>query len=318
MNWAAMNYVKRLKREAGINGNLRFVMMMIASCVRKGYIETLPTSEVYLAMVTGNDVKTVRRLTGQLIEKDAVRLGEKGRGRGRRPQTFIIPALAGPLFMVPAAEPVKPVNLSENKPVKLSGFSDGKPVNLSKRKPVNLSGFEPENRAFVAEPCTNLYSEDVRTQTTTATEKPTAAVICDETLSFLNWCGQVYAEHRGSQLTINYEKDGPRIEKLLKGPPRRSLARIQAMWLVMLTVTESENSYLAVAPDRGIKLLVYAGDRYDAIVARREGLVKPAAAAPCLYRHVPPCATPTACRRKEQALVAARDVDVGDREELVR
>ena len=95
MNWAAMNYVKRLKRETGINGNLRFLLMMIAGRIPKGHMETVPTSLDYYSRTTGNDKKTIRNLRNKLLELDAIRLGEKGRGRGRF-QTYIMPALAGP------------------------------------------------------------------------------------------------------------------------------------------------------------------------------------------------------------------------------
>src|SRR5207244_1292198 len=101
-----------------------------------GFNETIPTSESHLAAVTGNDPKTVRNLTRKLIDKEVVRLGAKGRGRGRRAQTFIIPALVGPLFMVTPAD---------GKPESLTGFNPVNPVIPAGGKPVNPSGFTSEN-----------------------------------------------------------------------------------------------------------------------------------------------------------------------------
>lgn len=297
MNWAAMNYVKRLKRESGINGNLRFVMMMIASRIPKGRIETVPTSDGFLARTTGNTDRTIQNLREQLVSKGAVAIGDKGRGRGRF-YTYKIQALAGPLFMLDGEG--KPESLTAPKPESLSGFN-------GPGKPESLTGFTPENRKDLRRVVRTGTSEDVRTiKTTTAKSAGSSgvAVICDEALAYLNWLPAVYSEHcRGAQLTIDYEKDGPRVSKLLSGPPRRSLQRIQAMTVVMFTVTELEDKFLADAPDRGIRLLGFAADRYDRISIARETRVA-ATQRPCLYKHDPPCSSTAACVERERELLA--------------
>jgi hypothetical protein len=297
MNWAAMNYVKRLKRESGINGNVRFVMMMIAGRIPKGRVETIPTSQHYLASTTGNDDKTIRNILKKLVALKAVQIGEKGRGRGKF-QTYVIPALQGPLFMVPDGNG-KPESLTgfqgREKPVRNTGISPP-------GKPEEFTGNPAQSRQFGAKPVLPSTSQFLSTKTTTATaEKPTAAAICDETLTFLNW---VADQHR---ITVDYERDGPRIEKLLAGPPRRDLALVQAMTAAMFTATAAEDRFVASAPDRGLKLLVYAADRLERIALARRAPNRATAGPPCLYKHTPPCASAGACAALERELVAQRD-----------
>lgn len=309
MNWAAMNYVKRLRRENGINGNLRFLLMMIAGRIPKGFIETKPTSLGYYAQVTGNDRKTIKNLRDKLIRAGQIRIGQKGGGRGKL-QTYIMPALAGPLFMVQAGdgngENPSPFPADGNRE-SLTPIAHEKGERLTRGKGGSSSPIPGEKGQSGAGPVRTQYSrEDVRTKTTTA-EKPVVAVICDETLSFLNWFPGVYAQHqKGAQVTIDYESDGPRVQKLLIGPPRRELARLQAMAVAMLTVTSAEDKFLADAPDRGLRLLAFAADRFERIAVSRSTAAQQRLVA-CRYRHDPPCLNNVVCAERERQRLAAED-----------
>ncbi len=261
-----MNYVKRLRRETGINGNLRFLLMMIASRIPKGRIETIPTSLRYLSWTTGNDERTVRNLRNKLVALNAVRIGDKGRGRGRF-QTYILPALAGPLFMVPddTGKAETPSGLSP--PGKLenaSGFS-------MPGKAENCSCFVEKNRKGLPRAVRTASSRAVRTSesTTAAAGKPVAAEIYRIALDYLDWFGVTYSEHHdGAKVTLDLEVDGPIVVRLLT-TPQRTVERLQAMTLAMWTATAAEDPWLARAADRGLRLLKHAADRLDRIVGER-------------------------------------------------
>src|SRR3990167_3088190 len=94
-----MNYVRRLKRESGIVGNLRLVALMIAWRIKTGHTESRPVSYAALARDTGLGRETVKELLRKVIASGLVSIGARGRGRGRF-NTYVMPNLAGPLFMV--------------------------------------------------------------------------------------------------------------------------------------------------------------------------------------------------------------------------
>jgi len=286
MSYAAMNYVRKLKRETGIVNTLKHVLMMIAWRIPPGHMESKPTSLRWLADSVGCDERTVRRCRDQLVAKHKVlTIGARGRGRSRF-QTYFIPNLAGPLFAIDS---------DDGKPGSVSRLKSGQPVTLDaeKRTSAPTSG--------VATP---FFSESVRTEVpTTTTETPVAAMIYERVLGFLDWFAQSYpTHHNGAAIAIDFERDGPVVKRLLEKPPR-DVARLQAMAVVMWTVTPDEDPWLPRATERGVKLLVHAADRLDRISRVRE--VAPKAEADA-RGHVPPCRTWTECTRRFEAEIAER------------
>jgi hypothetical protein len=94
-----MNYVRRLPREAGVKGNARYVLMMIAWRVPRGHIESRAVPLQSLERDTGLDRKTVRDCIKRVVAAGLLRVGRAGRGRGNF-NTYVMPNLAGPLFMM--------------------------------------------------------------------------------------------------------------------------------------------------------------------------------------------------------------------------
>lgn len=295
MSWAAMNYVFRLAKDREIAGNVRFVLLCIAKFIpkRQGCMETGPTPQGVLCQMTGLDAKTVRDCIRRLIAKGELQIGQPGRGRGQH-QTFIMLNLAGPLFSVSEKQGASPA-ISE--PVK-EGASPclGVEKGESSRRSVRTSS----------------SSKNVRTKRETATTqgKHTAAAIYDATLAFLNWYQATFPTHHfGASIAVDYEADGPRVERLLTDRSGCDLARLQAMTLAMWTATPAEDKFIAGAQDRGLTLLVYAADRLDRISRAREAQPAPAALgydATARCPHTPKCLSPWDCsaynRNKSEAV----------------
>lgn len=278
-----MNYVWRLSKDGGIVGNVRFVLLCIAKFIpkRQGCMETPPVSQALLSNMTGLDPKTVRHCVKELVSKKELTIGQPGRGRGNH-QTFIMPNLAGPLFAVSASE------------------KSGSPPAFSLQ---NKAGAPPhlptEKRASCPPPVRTSSSSNVRTEerTTTTAKKPVAAEVYDNALTFLHWFVETYPEHNhGAQVSIDFDVDGPLAESLFRKPVR-TLPQLQAMAIVMWTVTEAEDRWLAQATERGVRLLHHAADRYDRF-ARARGLHVAAPAEPWWWKtctHAPKCGTPREC-----------------------
>ena len=298
-----MNYVRRLKRESGIVGNLRLVALMIAWRIKTGHTESRPVSHAALARDTGLDRKTVKGLLKRIIAFGLVSIGTPGRGRGQF-NTYVMPALAGPLFMVGGGDTEKGGDSPPFSPEKGGGFDpvsdeekggDSSPISLKR------GAIRPKS---VRTTCT---SEDVRTSTTTA-RKPVAAVTYAAALEFLDWFAAAYHQHNnGARVTVDVEADGPLVVRLLT-TPQRDVARLRAMALVMWTATAIEDPWVARATDRGLRLLNHAADRLERIAIRRSA---PAVAslvdAVCLYRHDPPCSSATACAELERERLAREE-----------
>ena len=301
MSWAAMNYVRRLKRESGVVGNLRLLAIMIAWRIPTGHIESRPVSRGALARDTGLDRKTVRGLLKKVIATGLVRIGAAGRGRGRY-NTYLIPNLAGPLFMV-SDESEKGGESPPFFALEKGGDSPPFPDDEKGGDSPHLASKRGAIRPNSVRTCT---SKDVRTKTTTTARKPVAAVTYETALDFLDWFAGAYpAHHQGAQVTVSVEADGPVVVELLT-TPCRTVERLQAMALAMWTVTAGEDPWLVRADDRGLLLLRHAADRLDRIVSAREAGQSVRSAA-CHYRHEPPCSSMAACLEREKSLVAARE-----------
>lgn len=254
MSWAAMNYVRKIKRDTGIVGNLRFVLMMIAWRVPVGRMESIETPLSWLANSTGINERTVRRCRDQLVEKfKVVKIGASGRGRGEH-QTYIIPRLAGPLFMM--ADDGKPDTLPAISPPKKVG-------SVSTIPSVNRTSVQPE--------VSDLPSLDLDTKytCTTSTENGRTRVVAEvyeDALVFLEWWQQTYPLHNdGARAIVQIERDAPLVVDLLK---HRSADRLQAMAIVLWTITVQEDRFIFDS-DRGLKMLRHAADRLDRHAARR-------------------------------------------------
>lgn len=307
MSWAALNYVRRLKKETGVVGNIRLVLLMIGWRIPKGHFESRPIPHRALANDTALDVKTVRRCIKRALSLRTptalLCIGQSGRGRGQF-STYIMPSLAGPLFMVYSGDgkegELAPIS-NDEKGGKMPPFSDPE-------KGGELPSFRSKKGAKRPRSVRTASSRDVRTQktTTAATEKPAAAALYVSALEYLDWFSATYPTHRGeAQVTVDVEADGPIVVELLTNPTR-TVDRLKAMTLAMWTITPEEDPWLARAEDRGLRLLRHTADRLDRIVSMRE---RTAAAAPraCHYRHDPPCSSMATCLERERQLVAARE-----------
>lgn len=249
MSWAAMNYVFRLRKDTGIVGNLRFVLLCIAKWIpkRQGCMETLELPLGVLVRMTGLDRKTVGRLRDQLVKRGEVVIGKPGRGRGNF-QTYIMPKLAGPLF-------------SE---------VGGKGGTVPHEKGGTVPCLPGEKVASRPE-SVRTASEELSTKdrTTTTDGKAVAAAIYTEALAFIDWCAAVYPEHNhGANLAFDIERAGPIVVELLT-KPRRSLERLRAMALVMWTCSPQEDPWVSRATERGFELLRHAANRLDRIAGQR-------------------------------------------------
>lgn len=306
MSWAALNYVRRLKKETGIVGNVRLVLLMIAWRIPKGYTESRPIQMRALVHDTCLDKKTIRECVRKAAATGYVRIKEVCRGRGGF-TTYEMPNLAGPLFM--AGEDACQ---GEEKGGEIPPFEDQRKGGDSPPiQAVEKGGDSPPFRSEKGEsrPLSVRTSalRDVRTKkTTTALTKPAAAAIYVSACEYLDWFAATYPQHHnGAKVSIDIEVDGPVVVELLTVPPR-SLGQLKAMALAMWTVTSAEDAWLPRATDRGIRLLRHAADRLDAIAATRS---KPRTSnlGPCRFKHSPPCTSAVACSELERRLTAERE-----------
>ena len=299
MSWAAMNYVRRLKRDSGIVNNIRLVLLMIAWRIPKGCIESKPIPLSVLMSDTVLDKKTVRACIRKACTAGHLRIGQAGGpGRGRC-STYVMPHLAGPLFMVAGDEEKG----GDSPPIDEGTKGGTVPPFTDARKGGISPPFGPEKGEFRPRSVRTSAYEDVRTKTSTTTAaKPAAAAI--SALEFLDWFVGAYTEHNKGRVTVDVEVDGPKVVRLLT-TPERSVALLQAMALAMWTVTVAEDPWLAAAKDRGLQLLGHAADRLERIAIERQDrrAVRPA----CRYKHEPPCVSPSACAELERRLLQERD-----------
>ena len=163
-------------------------------------------------------------------------------------------------------------------------------------------GVSPSFTTSVRTSCT---SRDVRTSTTTA-GKPVAAVTYAAALEFLDWFAATYPQYNnGARVTVDVEADGPVVVRLLTAP-QRDVERLRAMAVVMWTATAGEDPWVAAAADRGLRLLNHSADRLERIAVARSAPAV-AAAKPCLYKHNPPCSSPSACADFERERIAREE-----------
>lgn len=278
-----MNYVFKLKRETGIVGNLRFVLLCIARWVRKGYYESRPIALAELSRMTGIDERSVRRCRDELIKREEIAVGKKGRGRGRF-QTYVMLKIAGPLFIVDgalkvdsasgfmASEKLDTLSEKTGQVVTEPRENRQKPGSLSRKTGQSVT-VEPENRTSRRRDLRDLSTKDLSSRrSTTASQRaraakpPVAAEVYDQALTFLDWWLRTYPEHNGgARTTLDLERDGPLIAALLQDRP---VDRLQAMALVLWTITEREDQFIFDS-DRSLKMLRHAGDRLDRYAVAR-------------------------------------------------
>ena len=265
MSWAAMSFVRRLKRDSGIVGNVRLVALMIALRIPKGHTESKPIPLRWLVKDTCLDRKTVRDCIKKACKSGYLKVGQQGRGRGNF-TTYVMPNLAGPLFMVDGDDDGK----GGDSPPFTTGIKGGEPPPFQPpRKGGDSHPFAAEKGEIRPKPVRTSTSKDVRTKRSTTAEKP-AAEIYTNALAFLDWFAASYPSYNdGAKVSIDIEADGPVIVRLLTSP-ERTVDRLQAMAVAMWTVTAGEDPWAHRAADRGIRLFNHIADRMERVVLKRE------------------------------------------------
>lgn len=238
MSWIATKYAWKCSRLAAdgaelVKGTVKLVLLAIAYRVPKGCYETEPTSLGQLKDLTGIQERQLRNCRDALVD-----MGElEQRGGAGKLATYIMPRLAGPLFVVNGHE----------SSAKIAGFH-----------PAKITG---ENRQSLHRPAGGVLSSEVpSTEVLTTTGGEAAVALIARAHEFLEWWAAAYPIYNdGAQTTVDLEADGPLVAALLE---RRDLGRLQAMAVALWKVDAREDGWIADS-DRSLRVLRHRADWLD-------------------------------------------------------
>ena len=261
-------------RYSNARGIAKYVFLAIARRIfRNGATETPPTSLKNLTEVTGLSLGTVRRSIHELESKhgeiDVLKGNRKGtvhRFRLRRELKLPLMAADAPADCQRSERSLSVIR-AITEPV-IEGITDSDPGDHCQCPERSL----PVIPVITDAPPVSSLDLNTKKDLTTTAATTTAAVAA----AFLTWVRATYPVHNaGAQITIHNEPDMRLVATLLDGPPARALDRLQAMAIVMWTITRHEDAYLSARRDRGVRLLLHAADRFELVAIARAAVAPP-------------------------------------------
>lgn len=302
MSLDALRYVAEKCRHERVGGSAKNLLWVLAYLVPKGEKETpaiwLPT----LTDMTGDDVRTVQRAREVLCSPDVGELKIHAAAAKRAVYELAKFAVQGELFGL-----------------RTPGHDDSRQhVNVTQSAPthhVRLTRSITSNCRDVASDCRDatppLYVPTLEEVPTDYSEQRDAARApsverIEAAHSFLDAFVAEFARHKGGATYTSSESDLGIVLELLagrQGRPGRSVSRLLDMARLMWTLTPDQNpnsdrSFIATAPDQGIRLLRHRGNYLDQQVVSLAGVARQR---PPGCRHAPPCVDEVACTSQRLA-----------------